>query len=124
MTLADADIVAFAVSANADAARAFYRDTLGLPLVSDDPYALVFDANGTALRIAKVDAVKPPPYTTLGWHVDDISSAVRALTDRGVRFERYPGMEQDDLGIWTTRGGKVAWFKDPDGNLLSLSQDA
>lgn len=119
--LESAKIMAFVGITDVARARAFYEGTLGLPVVSDDPFALVFDVNGTTLRAAKVGAAAPPPYTTLGWTVADVEGTVRALTAKGVAFERYPGMEQYALGIWQVHGGKVAWFKDPDGNLLSLS---
>ena len=122
--LANASIVAFVATTDATSARRFYEGALGLRCTVDDEYALVFDANGTMLRIAKVQAVAPSLYTVLGWHVNDIETTVRTLADAGVRFERYEGMAQDALGIWTTPGGRVAWFKDPDGNLLSLSQPA
>jgi catechol 2,3-dioxygenase-like lactoylglutathione lyase family enzyme len=124
-SLAASRIVAFAATSNAQRAIAFYGETLGLRLVSDDPYAIVFDANGTMLRVQKTDAVTPVPYTMLGWQVDDIASVARNLAARGVQFERFDGMEQDDLGVWTTPGGSaVAWFKDPEGNILSLTQFA
>lgn len=102
-------------------AKAFYRDVLDLRLVSDEEFALVFDANGTMLRVAKVDDLHPLSRTVIGWRVDDIESAVRGLGSRGVQFERFDGLQQDNLGIWTTDGGRIAWFKDPDGNVLSLT---
>jgi predicted enzyme related to lactoylglutathione lyase len=118
-------IVAFAATTNAERARAFYGEVLGLRLVSDDGYAVVFDANGTMLRVQKTADVTLVPYTSLGWQVDDIAVVARRLAERGVRFERYSGLEQDDLGVWTTPGGsRVAWFKDPEGNILSLTQFA
>ena len=121
--LEKAAIAAFIASANIAEARDFYENTLGLTIISDDEYALVFDANGTSLRIQKVAEVEPKQYTSLGWHVDDISAAVTALVAKGVRFERYEFMQPDELGIVTFPGGaRVAWFKDPDGNLLSLDQ--
>jgi hypothetical protein len=100
---------------------------LGLLLISEDEYALVFDAHGTMLRVAIVGEIVLAPYTVLGWQVGDIAAAVRGLAAKGVAFERYPwlekGMDQDGLGIWSApSGAKVAWFKDPDGNLLSVSQ--
>ena len=116
-------IAAFVATANAAAARDFYENKLGLTFISDEEYALVFDANGVTLRIQKVAEVGPKQYTTLGWHVDDIAAAVRSLTSKGVVFERYDFMQPDELGIVTFPGGaRVAWFKDPDGNLLSLDQ--
>ena len=119
--LGDAKIMAFAATANADAARAFYESILGLRLVVDDGFALVFDANGTTLRIAKVDAVAPPPYTSLGWTVADAAATARALTAKGVVMERFGGMEQDDLGLWSVGPVRIGWFRDPDGNLLSIT---
>ena len=123
--LQDQPIVAFVATTDADRARKFYRDTLGLPLVSEElPFALVFDAHGTMLRVTMVKQVAAAGYTVLGWEVSDIEAAAQAMSIGGVHFERYPGLEQDALGIWTAPGGaaKVAWFKDPDGNILSISQ--
>jgi catechol 2,3-dioxygenase-like lactoylglutathione lyase family enzyme len=121
--LGSAKIVAFAATSDAARAKAFYRDVLGLRLVSEDGFALVFDAHGTMLRVALVKDVVAAPYTVLGWEVADMAATVRGLGEAGVQFERYPWMQQDELGIWRTPdGGAVAWFKDPDGNLLSLSQ--
>src|SRR5579864_6745253 len=122
--LGSSKIVAFAGVKDADRARAFYRDTLGLRLVSEDGFALAFDANGTMLRVSLVREVVAAPYTVLGWEVDDIVAKAKALTKSGVKLERYESfLKQDELGIWTAPGGtRVAWFKDPDGNLLSISQ--
>lgn len=121
--LKTAKLVGFVATAKAAAAKKFYRDTLGLRLVEDSPFAIVFDANGTMLRVQKVERVSPAGYTALGWDVVDISAEVKRLSQKGVRFERYEGMSQDDAGIWTSpSGARVAWFKDPDGNLLSLTQ--
>jgi len=118
-----ADVVAFVGTARADEARAFYGDVLGLPLVEDGPFALVFDAHGVMLRVARVAAVAPAPYTVLGWRVPEIQAAVAGLAARGVVFERYAGMPQDELGIWTSpSGARIAWFRDPDGNVLSITQ--
>jgi catechol 2,3-dioxygenase-like lactoylglutathione lyase family enzyme len=120
--LHSAKLVAFAATRDFERAKAFYGGVLGLQLVSEDPFALVFDASGTALRISKVAEVTVAPYTVLGWDVSDITATVRALTNAGVRLERFPGIPQDELGIWTSPGGsRVAWFKDPEGNLLSVS---
>ena len=103
--------------------KSFYGDVLGLRLVSDDEFALAFDGHGTQLRIQKVKKVRPHPFTALGWQVPNIRATVVGLAKRGVSFERYAFLEQDDLGVWKAPGGtQVAWFKDPDGNLLSLSQ--
>ena len=122
--LASAKLVAFVTVSNAARARTFYRDTLGLRLVSEDGFALAFDANGTMLRVSLVREVVAAPYTTLGWEVDDIIAKAKALKKAGVTLERYENfLKQDELGIWTAPGGtRVAWFKDPDGNLLSISQ--
>jgi catechol 2,3-dioxygenase-like lactoylglutathione lyase family enzyme len=115
-------LIAFVATTQPELAKTFYRDILGLRLVSDEEFALVFDAYGTMLRIAKVDELHPESRTVIGWQVDDIEATIRTLVSRGVRFERYEGLEQDDLGIWSTEGGKIAWFKDPDGNVLSLTR--
>jgi catechol 2,3-dioxygenase-like lactoylglutathione lyase family enzyme len=120
--LSSSSVIAFAATKDPQRARQFYEDVLGLGLVADEPFALVFDANGTMLRIQKVEHVSPPPYTTLGWHVDDISETVRGLAAKGVTFERYPGLDEDELGVWTSpAGARVAWFQDPDENTLSLT---
>jgi len=117
-------LMAFVASARPEASLAFYRDVLGLPLLADTPFALVFDAFGVALRVQKVPQVAAAAHTVLGFGVDDIAHEVRALGERGVSFERYPYFEQDELGIWTAPGGaRVAWFRDPDGNLLSLTEE-
>jgi catechol 2,3-dioxygenase-like lactoylglutathione lyase family enzyme len=123
--LGNQPIIAFIATLDPERARKFYRDTLGLRLVLDElPFALVFDANGTMLRVTPVKEWNPPGFTVLGWQVPDIAAAAKALGTAGVRFERYPGLEQDELGIWTVPGGgaRVAWFKDPDGNTLGISQ--
>ena len=121
--LASHPVMAFVATRNAEAARRFYADTLGLRLVSDEPWAIVFDAAGTVLRIQKVEAFTPHPFTALGWNVRDIEAAVAELANRDVHFERYPGLDQDERGIWRAPGGgRIAWFKDPDGNTLSLTQ--
>ena len=120
--LAGATPVAFVSTADPERARTFYRDILGLPLLSEDGFALVFDLGATTLRVTVVESLRPQPFTVLGWHVDDAGAAVRALTATGVAFERYDGMGQDGLGVWTAPSGtRVAWFRDPDGNLLSVS---
>lgn len=121
--LANAKIGAFVATADPAKARDFYENILGLEFVSDEPYALVFNANGTTLRIQKVREVVVAPYTEIGWHVKDISSVVTKLKERGVDFVLVEGFGQDELGIVTFPGGaKVAWFKDPDGNTLSLDE--
>jgi catechol 2,3-dioxygenase-like lactoylglutathione lyase family enzyme len=120
--LGSANVTAFISTSDPGKTRAFYEGVLGLQLVADEPYALVFDANGTMLRAQKVQNVVVVPYTVLGWTVRDIAETVRGLGDRGVTFERYDGMGQDELGVWRSGVAKVAWFKDPEGHLLSLTQ--
>lgn len=123
--LATARLTAFVATAHPDRARQFYEGTLGLRLLVEDEFALAFDANGSQLRIQKVAAVQPAAYTVLGWQVPNIQDAVTTLSRLGVSFERYAFMQQDAQGVWTAPGGaKVAWFKDPDDNLLSLAEHA
>jgi hypothetical protein len=94
-----------------------------LSLLADEPFALVFDANGVMLRVAKVQALDPARHTVLGWRVSDIRATVEVLTNKGVLFERYTRLAQDETGIWTSpSGARVTWFKDADGNVLSLTQ--
>jgi len=117
------DIVAFVAISDAEKARAFYEGVLGLRFVKDDGFALVFEANRIMVRAAKMKEFRPAQYTVLGWQVPKIEDAVRSLTIRGVKFEIFGFFKQDELGIWTApTGDKVAWFKDPDGNVLSISQ--
>jgi catechol 2,3-dioxygenase-like lactoylglutathione lyase family enzyme len=121
--LSTSDVIAFCPSTDLAAARTFYEGVLGLPLVDENAYACVFDANGTMLRVTAVAHVAQPGYTVLGWSVTDIAHTVTALEARGVTFARYDGMEQDAQGVWTTpNGDRIAWFADPDGNVLSLTQ--
>ena len=122
--LASSSLVAFVGVCDPDRAKRFYRDTLGLRLVSEElPFALVFDVQGTMLRVTVVPEVKPAKFTVLGWKVPDIQAAVSSLDKEGVEFQRYAGLQQDGLGIWTSpKGARVAWFHDPDGNILSVTQ--
>jgi len=121
--LGSAKLAAFVATSDFERARAFYEGVLGLRFVRDDSFALVFDCAGTTLRIAKVREVDPQNYTVLGWHVDDIRATASGLKARGAQFIIIPGFPQDDLGVWTSPDAtKVAWFKDPDGNTLSISQ--
>jgi len=117
-------IIAFVGVRDADKARKFYRDTLGLKLVSEDNFALAFDANGTMLRVTIVPKVNPANYTVLGWQVSDIIATAKQLQAAGVELQRYPGLnDRDQLGIWTApSGARIAWFKDPGGNVLSITQ--
>jgi len=121
--LSSCDIIAFVATTDAERARAFYGDTLGLRLVDDTPVALVFDAHGTMLRVAKLESLTPATHTVLGWRVADVASTVDELAATGVAFERFDGLEQDERGIWTSSAGaNIAWFKDPSGNILSLTE--
>ncbi len=121
--LGSAQLTALVATAHPTRAKEFYGGTLGLTLLTDDEFALAFDSNGTQLRVQKVERVEPPPFTVLGWQVPNIRATVTDLAQRGVAFDRFPFLQQDDLGIWAAPSGtEVAWFKDPDGNLLSLAQ--
>ena len=121
--LESCDLVAFVGAADLDRARAFYEGVLGLPVTERTDFACVFDSGGTMLRVTAVPAVAQPGYTVLGWRVPDITAVVRELAGRGVTVLHFDGMQQDQDGIWTTPGGdRVAWFADPDGNTLSLTQ--
>lgn len=121
--LGAADVVAFVASTDLARARRFYADILGLAVVTDDGFSLVLDAHGTPVRITKVESIQPAVYTILGWVVDDVSRTVAELSARGVEFTRFDGIPQDDDGVWTAPSGdRVAWFTDPDGNTLSLTQ--
>lgn len=121
--LGKCDIIGFVSILDVSRAKDFYQNTLGLRLLREEPpFALVFDANGIMLRLVMARELPPNHGTVLGWEVSEISATVEDLGQAGVRFERYDGMVQDDLGIWTSpTGAKVAWFKDPDGNTLSVS---
>ncbi len=121
--LGNEKIMAFVGVSDADKARAFYRDTLGLTMLYEGGFALVFDVGGIMLRVTPVNEVRPQPYTVLGWQVNDATATARALANAGVRPERYPHVPQDEDGIWAAPGGaKIAWFRDPDGNILSIAQ--
>ncbi len=121
--LATSEVIAFAATTDPARARAFYEDVLGLSVVEENAYACVVDAHGTMLRITTVSEVAHPSYTVLGWRVSNISETVARLESLGVDFARYDGIEQDAHGVWTTpNGDRVAWFTDPDGNVLSLTQ--
>jgi catechol 2,3-dioxygenase-like lactoylglutathione lyase family enzyme len=118
-------LVAFVATTDPEKARAFYEGVLGLRLVEDEkPFALIFDADGIMLRVTTVREHNPPPFTVLGWDVSSIEATVERLTAAGVEFQRYPGINDGDpKGIWTAPGGaRVAWFKDPDENVLSVTQ--
>lgn len=116
-------LMAFVPTGDAKKARPFYEGVLGLRFVSEDQFALVLDANGIMVRVAVVAEFKPQQFTVLGWEVSDIKKEVARLLGQGVHFEKYSMKGQDEQGIWSSpSGAKVAWFKDPDGNVLSLTQ--
>ncbi len=120
--LAGTGLIALIGVADLDRAQRFYGDTLGLALRDERPFALVAEIGGAVLRITAVEEPLAAPYSVLGWRVQDITSAVDDLVSRGVPTLRYDGLAQDARGIWTTPGGvKIAWFSDPDGNVLSLT---
>jgi catechol 2,3-dioxygenase-like lactoylglutathione lyase family enzyme len=122
--LGSASIVAFVPTKDSVRARAFYEGVLGLRFVKDDGFAIVLDANGIMIRVAKVPPpFTPAPFTILGWQVKGIERVVTELLAKGIHFEIFGFFKQDPLGIWTApTGDKVAWFKDPDGNILSVSE--
>jgi catechol 2,3-dioxygenase-like lactoylglutathione lyase family enzyme len=128
--LAQAPIIAFVTVSSAHHALHFYRDTLGLTMTEETPYAIVFDCSGVMLRVAinppaDGDALQPSGSTVLGWKVADIAATIEELQAKGIKFQQYGFIPQDELGVWTTPDGtKVAWFADPDGNVLSLTQFA
>jgi catechol 2,3-dioxygenase-like lactoylglutathione lyase family enzyme len=122
--LGSTKIIAFVPTRDAEKARSFYEGVLGLRFVKDDGFAMVLDANGIMIRVAKVGKdFTPAQFTILGWQVSGIESVARDLQEKGVHFEIFGFLKQDELGIWTApTGDKVAWFKDPDGNVLSVSE--
>jgi len=123
--LASAELVAFVPVADLGRARRFYETILGLSCVDATGFACVFDCAGTTLRATLVEGYRPAAHTVVGWAVDDLPAAVRYMVGQGVAMERYDGVEQDDQGIWTTPAGdRVVWFKDLDGNTLSVTQPA
>ena len=121
--LGNQTLIAFIATQDSEHSRTFYERTLGLQLVSDDAFALVFNANGTTIRVQKVAAFRPQPFTALGFRVDDLNAVVAALKQKHIACERFPGMTQDADGIWASpSGARIAWFKDPDGNVLSVTE--
>ena len=121
--LSDKKLKAFVPTRNPKQARKFYKDLLGLTLISEDDYALEFDANGTILRVTIVQEFTPQSFTVLGWSVPDISEVIKLLNQQGIECNKYDFLEQDKSGVWNSPGGsKVAWFNDPDGNVLSLTE--
>lgn len=122
-TLHAAQVIAFVATTDPARSRLFYETILGLTLIGDEPFGLVFRAHGATLRVAKVRELIPAPHTVLGWEVADIGAEVDALAAHGVSFERFDGLRQDEQGICVfPNGDQVAWFRDPDGNILSITQ--
>lgn len=120
--LGDLRFVGFIPVGDAASARQFYGGVLGLRVVEATPFAVVVAAGETHLRLTLVAAFQPQPFTIAGWSTPDIDASVHRLVARGVTFNRYDGLDQDELGIWTTPSGdRVAWFLDPFGNTLSVS---
>jgi len=123
--LNSAKLMAFVPIRDSRRSRPFYENVLGLRFISDDPFALVMDSNGVTVRLAKTPSFTPAGFTVMGWEVTGIEKTMAAMEKNGVRFERFPGLTQDAHGVWSApSGARVAWFKDPDGNLLSVSQHA
>jgi catechol 2,3-dioxygenase-like lactoylglutathione lyase family enzyme len=121
--LASSKIIGFVPTKDSVKARGFYEGILQFQFVSDDMFALVMKAGETVLRVGKVQDFTPAPYTVLGWEVSNIEEVAKWLQKRGVTLEKFPFVQDKELGIWTTPDGdKVAWFRDPDGNVLSVSQ--
>ncbi len=122
MTIFDSPI-SFIATVNSVESRYFYETVLSLLCLSDDSFALVFDLGGTTLRIQKVESIPEVNYTVLGWEVVNIRKCVDELSKKGVRFEKFSQLPQDELGVWCApNGALVAWFRDPDGNTLSLTE--
>jgi catechol 2,3-dioxygenase-like lactoylglutathione lyase family enzyme len=121
--LANMSMIGFLLTKDYEKARAFYEGTLGFEFVSLDQFALVMQAGKSMIRIVKVPTFTALPSTVLGWQVDDAEKIVDWLVKRGVVFDKYPFVQDKERGIWTAPGGsKIAWFKDPDGNVLSVSE--
>ena len=121
--LSVSSIVGFMATVNPAEAKHFYHEILGLQLIDENPFALVFKSGDTTLRVQKVETLVTPPYTSLGWEIEDIAAVVQDLISKGVKFQRFEDLLQDEMGVWLTPdGSKVAWFQDPDGNTLSLTE--
>jgi catechol 2,3-dioxygenase-like lactoylglutathione lyase family enzyme len=121
--LESARAIAFVPATDLGRARDFYEGVLGLEVLDVSSFACVFRVGGATLRVAVVGELSPQPFTVFGWAVEAISETMAGLAARGVEFLRYEGMDQDPAGVWVTPGGdRIAWFRDPDGNVLSLTQ--
>jgi|SRR5450756_1085893 catechol 2,3-dioxygenase-like lactoylglutathione lyase family enzyme len=122
-TLNSCKMIAFVPTANIARAKEFYKYTLGFHLVEEGPFGLMFEVSTSLLRITNVQQVFPTHYTVMGWKVPNIAAAVDELAQKGIKFDRYEGFDQDERGVWTAPdGAKVAWFRDPDRNILSMTQ--
>ncbi len=119
--LSNSQVVGFIPITDSARARAFYEGILKLQFESENEYSVVVRGNGTEIRLFKLDEFTPSEHTVLGWETEDIAAAVRALKAAGVKMERYDFIEHDELGIWRSDGSAIAWFKDPDGNVLSVA---
>jgi catechol 2,3-dioxygenase-like lactoylglutathione lyase family enzyme len=125
MMLGSAAAIAFVPSTDLERSRRFYADTLGLPVEDVSPFACVLRAGPTMLRVTAVESLTPQPFTVFGWTVLDIEATAAALAGAGIEFLRFEGLGQSPDGIWTAPGGdRIAWFHDPDGNVLSLTEFA
>lgn len=123
MSLAGSEPVAFLAATDLARARAFFGDVLGLQLMAEDGFACMFRAGAVSLRVSLVEQIVTAPYTVLGWIVPNIGQAIAELSAQGVAFQQFDGLDQDELGVWRTPDGSlVAWFRDPDGSVLSLTQ--
>lgn len=121
--LVEPTITAFLPTAEPQQSKQFYMNILGLKLQSEDDFALEFEGGGVRLRITIVEKFEPQPFTVLGFRIKNIGAQVKTLTEKGVKFEQYSSLDQNHLGIWTSPSkAQIAWFKDPDGNLLSLTE--
>jgi catechol 2,3-dioxygenase-like lactoylglutathione lyase family enzyme len=122
-TLNSCKMMAFVPTSNLERAREFYKFTLGFRLVSEDAYGMIFEVSGSFMRVVNIQQVFPAKYTVLGWKVPNIRAAAEELAGKGIKFDHYQGFDQDEQGIWTAPdGAQVAWFRDPDRNILSLTQ--
>lgn len=125
MARSDQPLLSFVPISDGAAAQTFYSDVLGLELLADTPFALVYRVPGGTLRLAKTPNFTPQPFTLVGWEVPDIKVDMASLAEKGVTFLQFDGLPQDDDGVWTVPDGtKICWFADPDGNVLSLTEPA
>lgn len=125
MTRSEQALFTFVPVRDAERAKAFYADVMGLTVLENTAFAVVFKVPGGTLRLAKTPDFTPQPFSLVGWVVPDIEADMKGLTEKGVSFEQFPGLPQDESGIWTVPDGtRICWFRDPDGNLLSLTQEA